>query len=1195
MADPRTFVLIGNFTDNITPALEKINNSISKLKANLGDLSNVTKPLKNDFKDLATLSKDFNTSLKSQSGELRDITTALRAYRAEMGRVNRAIKAGGGRRLPNIPAAPVPPGPGGGRSGAPRTGRVPSQRAIAAGAGGAVAGNQLANMMTGAIVKGFQIGTSIMMKPFQYGANAFGERIRDEMTDIQSAGGLFATDLRKNLGMFKNFQEARTAQEAINYRLAKSAAALPGSTAEYVQEAKKVTDTMINAMGKQPEMFVKFGEELGAKTGDKMDALGTVIQKFTEKAVLLGKGSGGQSRMYGMPQLLEMLVNAPNVNIQGMQKYSVLRGNPMLQAALMDAEDEIAKTGAGTAARLRKIMEVLDAALPNEVVQGMKNSMDGIIEVMKSSFLDPEVGLFGLGRKMAKIGPAVDQFGRYIDKNGKVVDSLSKAAEADLSLFAIIRDILGGFALPLSELAQILPELFDPLRKVAEGLIRFRSMAQRFYANFNQYTAEFEALAKEIGGKKGSMIKRTAGARGALLSIANLLRGIGAIDMTKYGDVSKQLQKADANLGAITGDLFKTLMSSDFMKTVGEAIGSFFGNIIKTVGDLMAGATDFANAGPFAKGLKKGWEAAKGSVGVSKIFSSLFKIIGNVLMAAFKAAPFETSLLAALTVGMPLLSGVITTGITTLFEKMLAGGAAGGIPGAGAGAGLLRLAGPIAAVVGALVLFEGGLENATRQLGEGLGSSANSLGGFFDSLGVVIGRVTGQSHDLSGSFDLIGAALLPLTATLDLLEMTARLIIEAWDNLVVNFYRFGSWLASQSWFKGAYSEEDRKRLATGEKQARERLAASAEARNAARRRDDIYYTSLRYGGADKYGSAVQRDIQSKQAKLGGLAPGSEAYKKVNNELYALKKTLAQIPGSGATPTPAGRGAGAAGTTPVSIPTNSPAAAAITSTAAQTTQLNAKATQQIQKTTTANSLLTNIKAASMAMSSKLDGMKSALISISNKMDTITTTLTSGALKVQFSINGGAGGKGGPGMVDTFNPIASQYGLQITSGYRPGDPGYHGADRARDYSNGTGPTPQMMQFAQFMASRFGGSLAELIYTPLGFSIKNGQVVPPYAQAAHYNHVHVAYALGAGMPAFFNSQSAAIGWERSMVPGSVKVGSVTGNSAEGFGGGPITVNNNITISQQSGQDADELASLVALKIGEAVADARAASIYV
>jgi hypothetical protein len=64
--------------------------------------------------------------------------------------------------------------------------------------------------------------------------------------------------------------------------------------------------------------------------------------------------------------------------------------------------------------------------------------------------------------------------------------------------------------------------------------------------------------------------------------------------------------------------------------------------------------------------------------------------------------------------------------------------------------------------------------------------------------------------------------------------------------------------------------------------------------------------------------------------------------------------------------------------------------------------------------------------------------------------------------------------------------------------------------------------------------------------------------------------------------------------MVSGSVRVGSVTGNSAEGFGSGTSVVNN-ITINQQPGQNAEELASIVALKISEAVSDARAASIFV
>jgi hypothetical protein len=201
-----------------------------------------------------------------------------------------------------------------------------------------------------------------------------------------------------------------------------------------------------------------------------------------------------------------------------------------------------------------------------------------------------------------------------------------------------------------------------------------------------------------------------------------------------------------------------------------------------------------------------------------------------------------------------------------------------------------------------------------------------------------------------------------------------------------------------------------------------------------------------------------------------------------------------------------------------------------------------------------------------------------------------------LETKFSTPGMTGGLGGgaAGGVDAFTGMAQSYGLQLTSGYRPGDPGWHGANRARDFSNGTGPTPQMMQFAQFLASNYGQNLKELIYTPLGFSIKNGQRVPPYAQGSHYNHVHVAYGLGQGNPAFFGSQSAAERWERSMVSGSVRVGSVTGNSAEGFGSGTSVVNN-ITINQQPGQNAEELASIVALKISEAVSDARAASIFV
>jgi hypothetical protein len=140
---------------------------------------------------------------------------------------------------------------------------------------------------------------------------------------------------------------------------------------------------------------------------------------------------------------------------------------------------------------------------------------------------------------------------------------------------------------------------------------------------------------------------------------------------------------------------------------------------------------------------------------------------------------------------------------------------------------------------------------------------------------------------------------------------------------------------------------------------------------------------------------------------------------------------------------------------------------------------------------------------------------------------------------------------------------------------------------DFSNSSGPTPQMMSYAQEMLKRYGRSLAELIYTPLGFSIKHGRKVPPLAAASHYDHVHVAFGLGAKNPAFFSNQADAIAWERKMMPTSARVSSVTTNSSEGFGS--YTLNSPITIYQQPGQDPEELANLVATRLSMAINELR------
>jgi hypothetical protein len=186
-----------------------------------------------------------------------------------------------------------------------------------------------------------------------------------------------------------------------------------------------------------------------------------------------------------------------------------------------------------------------------------------------------------------------------------------------------------------------------------------------------------------------------------------------------------------------------------------------------------------------------------------------------------------------------------------------------------------------------------------------------------------------------------------------------------------------------------------------------------------------------------------------------------------------------------------------------------------------------------------------------------------------------------------ILGGAGGSLGAAAA-----LARAFGLTMTSFKRNGGGGsYHDVGRAMDFSNSTGPTPQMMAFAQAMASKFGGSMAELIYTPLGFGIKHGRKVPPYAASSHYNHVHVAFAHGLGDGRFFPDAASAISYERAMAPSGARVSSITANSSEGFG--TTTINAPITISGYQ-KDPEELASLVVLRLSQAMDEIRSASMY-
>lgn len=104
----------------------------------------------------------------------------------------------------------------------------------------------------------------------------------------------------------------------------------------------------------------------------------------------------------------------------------------------------------------------------------------------------------------------------------------------------------------------------------------------------------------------------------------------------------------------------------------------------------------------------------------------------------------------------------------------------------------------------------------------------------------------------------------------------------------------------------------------------------------------------------------------------------------------------------------------------------------------------------------------------------------------------------------------GAKAGLGV---YAQDAAGYGLHVTSGLRKGaitksgNRSYHGSGDAIDVS---GPAAAMLAFAKHAANSYGSRLEELIYTPMGFGIKNGKRIKSFGRAVdadHFDHVHMA----------------------------------------------------------------------------------------
>ena len=657
MATEREFRLTGSFDDQITKKLKKINSEVGKLSRSFDKFNKRLAPVTKGMNKFADASMRANKALKNQKTGFESSLQSARQYTTQMRKAYSTAE-----KLSKVkPPKAVPMGraqgtrPGGGGGGG-----------MAAGVAGGVAGVGLGNMLTGAILRGFDMGWNILKAPFGFIRRGLAERIADEMSDVRAAGGLFSISKRMDSPFVKDFAAAEALTKDTNRYLAELAGALPGDTQEYINVSKQISDGIYTVIANDKENAIKFGQELakgrGADTAafkgggaEAMQAAGKeLVGEMTKLTVLAGLG--GRQGAFGLPQLTEQMISKDKVTLASFSKYAAIFRDPLIKGALERNIEEINKSGKNTTERLKALRATFSEIVTPSLVKRYQRTTEGVIESLKSTFLNPEVGLLGLGRPLNIMATKFDEFGQAVEKDGKVV------TEA-LSLFDYFRDIFANLMIVMEPVLAVVGKLFDPFEKMGMSLQKIRKATMAFQLSFEQFTQFFKDQGDTFSATSIPL-------RGALSAITEALAKLGVIgqeEIDKFVAIIKDPKAGFKEFGAMLQEMISKFLNSDGAAKIGEAIGGIIGSVVSTVGNLMAQVSGLATSGPLAKGFTDGFNAAGGPKGIANVFKSVFALFGKIITDIFKAAPLESAILA----GVVLLPGIISAAVGGLVTKVV--------------------------------------------------------------------------------------------------------------------------------------------------------------------------------------------------------------------------------------------------------------------------------------------------------------------------------------------------------------------------------------------------------------------------------------------------------------------------------------------------------------------------------------------
>ena len=1057
-SETQSFKIVADFKDNATKGLKKINRELIGVLKTYRKIGKVSKQIRRDMNRLNRSFSTANRGLNNQASSFRRGAREMANYTRQMRRATSAQRrfhrVSRGTRPGATPSAPT--GGGGGRGGGGFMGGV----------GQVALGNMVASAATSFLTFAFNQARKLITVPFNYLVNSVKKSVDDEMDDVKSAGGIFAIGKKAGLDFADTFEEAVEIQKKLNKEMASLASSLPGETNDYVRTMKQITDSTMQLFSDpaQASRAVRLAQENFNSNVNTPEEAFTEMTKQLAKLITLAELDSGEGTPFHTIVEKLMSTKKGKVKIDALSKFAKLQNDPLLKNALKDFQDEMNSAAAETPERLAAIIKALEQAFPEEKIRAMQNTSKGVFEAMRSSLFDPETGLFG------------DRRGFDIDFTG--VDKMGDT-KVEKSVAKFLTEMFVNFSKVIMPVLAHLPKIFEPF----EGLL---NPLKDLYANAENTASNFRAAQKLFSGFKDG----TQSVRAAIFAIAKLAKAFGA-DFSDF-EVGVKLFQKDANLGEILKEVLARLTSSEGLERIGTAIGTIVGNLISTVSKAITDeGGEFKGAG-FVSGLMGGFKESGGAEGASTILGEITKIAAQVGIDIF-------------TIILLKLPGIIAD----MFEKNPVGTLLV------LGAVLLAVSGPIATVVGAIQSVMPILAVVGKFL-------LFVMGKLLAILGVVGKFLLFVGGKLLAILPVVGKVLLflmgKLLAILSLPVALIALIVVAVAAIGVAIYVFrdkiwGAITTVGEFLLGIFNWVRDK--------ASDLWSAAQDGINSIK--DFFSKIASMIGGKifDAVTGSKKKKKSSSGAKSSGLVTpskdkGGEKVKGMIGRLFDIETLVKD-------------------NVVATQETNNKIDKAYSTIRKLMFKQNSILGDQSDildfdkgSTETGFAYLTK------EVHNDIDGLKTQLVksdrSLEQAFGKVASKITEAGAFGDMGLGGILGGVSGSGILGNssafrgnpmsyFSKLGEKLGLDTTSTVRnePGDNpnSYHYHGRAIDLSNSGGPTPEMLRAAQYIAETYGANLKELIYTPLGYSIKDGKKVAPYAKENHYDHIHIAWHRGNTKP--------------------------------------------------------------------------------